>query len=216
MVVSKTAPPKASIPPMAMVIGLVLVLGLGGFFYLDRASKKPPPEPPPLTGEARAYASKLKLTNVEMKAHESYLKQSVVEIVGNIQNVGDRVVKTVEITVRLLRRVRPGGVARASPHRESEDRRGGAGADQAVPPALRQRSGKLESGDAATGDGGDRVSVGTKQAATRRRMSCVACVRRYRSRASSPQANAARSWRSFNGSTRKGGVTRNRKAHGGA
>ena len=82
---------------MAMVIGLVLVMGLGGFFYLDRASKKPPPEPPPLTGEARAYANKLKLTNVEMKTHESYLKQSVVEIVGNIQNVGDRVVKTVEI-----------------------------------------------------------------------------------------------------------------------
>src|ERR1035437_3251196 len=82
---------------MAIVIGLVLVLGLGGFFYLDRASKKPPPEPPPLTGEARAYAGKLKLTNVEMKAHESYLKQSVVEIVGNIQNVGDRIVKTVEI-----------------------------------------------------------------------------------------------------------------------
>ena len=82
---------------MAKVVGLVLVLGLGGFFYLDRASKKPPPEPPPLTGEARAYAGKLKQTNVEMKAHESYLKQSVVEIVGNIQNVGDRVVKTVEI-----------------------------------------------------------------------------------------------------------------------
>ena len=97
MVVSKTALKKASIPPMAIVIGLVLVLGLGGFFYLDRASKKPPPEPPPLTGEARAYAGKLKLTNVEMKAHESYLKQSVVEIVGNIQNVGGRIVKTVEI-----------------------------------------------------------------------------------------------------------------------
>jgi hypothetical protein len=83
---------------MAMVIGLVLVLGLGGFFFLDRAAKKPPPAPPPLTGPARAYAGKLKLTNVEMKAHESYLKQSVVEIVGNIQNVGDRIVKTVEIT----------------------------------------------------------------------------------------------------------------------
>jgi len=83
---------------MAIVIGLVLVLGLGGFYYLDRAAKKPPPAPPPLTGEARAYAGKLKLTNVEMKAHESYLKQSVVEIEGNIQNVGDRIVKTVEIT----------------------------------------------------------------------------------------------------------------------
>jgi hypothetical protein len=83
---------------MAMVIGLVLVLGLAGFFFLDRAAKKPPPAPPPLTGEARAYARNLKLTNVEMKAHESYLKQSVVEIVGNIQNVGDRIVKTVEIS----------------------------------------------------------------------------------------------------------------------
>jgi len=83
---------------MAIVICLVLVLGLGGFLYLDRTSKRPPPAPPPLTGEARAYARNLKLTNVEMKAHESYLKQSVVEIVGNIQNVGDRIVKTVEIT----------------------------------------------------------------------------------------------------------------------
>ena len=82
---------------MAIVIGLVLVLGLGGFLLLDRAAKKPPPVPPPLTGAARAYANKLKLTNVEMKAHESYLKQSVVEIQGNIQNVGDRIVKTVEI-----------------------------------------------------------------------------------------------------------------------
>jgi hypothetical protein len=82
---------------MAIVIGLVLALGIGGFFYLDRAAKKPPPAPPPLTGEARTYARNLKLTDVEMKAHESYLKQSVVEIVGNIQNLGDRVVKTVEI-----------------------------------------------------------------------------------------------------------------------
>jgi hypothetical protein len=82
---------------MAIVIGLVLVLGLGGFFYLDRVARKPPPAPPPLTGAARAYARNLKLTDVEMKAHESYLKQSVVEIVGNIQNTGDRIVKTVEI-----------------------------------------------------------------------------------------------------------------------
>jgi hypothetical protein len=82
---------------MAVVIGLVLVLGLGGFLILERAAKKPPPAPPPLTGAARAYARNLKLTNVEMKAHESYLKQSVVEIQGNIQNVGDRIVKTVEI-----------------------------------------------------------------------------------------------------------------------
>ena len=82
---------------MAIVVALVLLAGLGGFVYLDRESKKPAPEPPPLSGAARAYANNLKLSEVEMKAHESYLKQSVVEITGNIQNVGDRVVKLVEL-----------------------------------------------------------------------------------------------------------------------
>ena len=82
---------------MAIVVALVLLAGLGGFVYLDRQSKKPEPEPPPLSAEARAYAGKLKLSNVEMKAHESYLKQSVVEIVGDIQNTGDRVLKLVEL-----------------------------------------------------------------------------------------------------------------------
>jgi hypothetical protein len=80
LVESKTAPKQASIPPMAVVVGLVLVLGLGGFLFLERAANKEPPAPPPLTGDARAYARNLKLT-----------------IVGNIQNVGDRMVKTVEI-----------------------------------------------------------------------------------------------------------------------
>jgi len=90
---------KAIIPPVAIVIGLVLVLGVAGFFYLDRISKRPPPPPPPLTGEAREYvrARNLKLADVEMKAHESYLKQSVVEITGTIQNVGARQLKSVEI-----------------------------------------------------------------------------------------------------------------------
>jgi hypothetical protein len=97
-VVSKPEPKKASIPPLVVVIGLVLVLGLAGFFYLDRTSKKEPPPPPPLSQEARAYAKNLKLDKVEMKAHESYLKQSVVEIIGDIQNVGDRTVKLIEIT----------------------------------------------------------------------------------------------------------------------
>jgi hypothetical protein len=81
-----------------VVCGVVLVLGLAGFLYLDRAAKKDPPPPPPLTQEARAYAKFLKLGNVTMKAHESYLKQSVVEIVGDIQNTGDRTLKLVEIT----------------------------------------------------------------------------------------------------------------------
>jgi hypothetical protein len=90
-------PKPASIPPVAIIIALVLVLGLAGFLYLDRAAKQPPPAPPPLTGEARAYVRSLKLSEVQMNAHESYLKQSIVEITGKIENAGGRPLKLVEI-----------------------------------------------------------------------------------------------------------------------
>jgi hypothetical protein len=96
---SKTATVKPTIPPMAIVGSLVLGLGLAGFWYLDRSSKQSPPAPPPLTEEARGYVhdQKLKLSEVEMKAQESYLKQSVVEITGKIANAGERTLKTVEL-----------------------------------------------------------------------------------------------------------------------
>jgi len=79
-----------------MVVGLVLVLGAAGFYVLDRQSHETP-RPPVLTGEARAYNRNLPLSEVEIKAHESYLKQSVVEITGKIGNSGNRVLKLVEI-----------------------------------------------------------------------------------------------------------------------
>lgn len=101
MAADKTAVPKehkrVSVPPAAVVVGLLLALGAGIFYYLDRASKRPPQPPPPLTGAARAYTRSLKLSDVQMNAHESYLKQSVVELTGNIGNTGDRVLRTVEI-----------------------------------------------------------------------------------------------------------------------
>jgi uncharacterized protein DUF3426 len=84
-------------PPMALIIGVVLVAGAAGFFYLDRASKQPPAPPPALTGDAKAYVRNLKLSGVEMSAHEDYFKQKVVEITGMIQNSGDRVLEIVEI-----------------------------------------------------------------------------------------------------------------------
>jgi len=98
---NKTATPKkrqVSIPPWAIVIALVLAAGLAGFLYLDRAAKRPPPPPPPLTAEAKLYVRNLRLSDVRMNAHESYLKQSVVEITGNIENAGDRKLNLVEIT----------------------------------------------------------------------------------------------------------------------
>jgi hypothetical protein len=100
LVANNTAIPKKqalSIPPVAIVIGIVLLAGVGGFFYLESAAKRPAPAPPPLTGPAKAYVRNLKLGDVQMNAHESYMKQSVVEITGKIENAGDRVLDVVEI-----------------------------------------------------------------------------------------------------------------------
>ncbi|HEY1239303.1 MAG TPA: DUF3426 domain-containing protein [Bryobacteraceae bacterium] len=86
-----------SIPPVAIVIGVVLLAGAAGFLYLDRASKQPPAPPSPLTSDAKQYVRNLKLSGVDMSAHEDYFKQKIVEITGMIQNAGDRSLQVVEI-----------------------------------------------------------------------------------------------------------------------
>ena len=96
-----TAESQSSIPVLPIVVGLVLVLGGAGFYALDRQSHAPQAAPV-LTGEARAYIRNLPLSEVEIKAHESYLKQSVVEITGKIGNTGNRVLKLVEINCAFM------------------------------------------------------------------------------------------------------------------
>jgi hypothetical protein len=86
---------RASIPPAAIVAGAIAAVGLAGFWYLGRPA--PPKDVAPLTGPAKAYVRSLKLSDVDMQAHESYLKQSIVEITGNLGNTGEHVLKTVEI-----------------------------------------------------------------------------------------------------------------------
>ena len=97
---------KFTIPPMAIVAGIVVLAGLGGFLYLERASKQTPAGPAPPSAEARAYAKNLHfvaddgvmLENPKMESHESYLGQAIVEITGNILNAGDRPIDSVDIT----------------------------------------------------------------------------------------------------------------------
>jgi hypothetical protein len=107
-VANNTATPvkkQASLPPAVIVIGAVMVVGLAGFFYLQSAAKRPAAAPAPLTGPAKDYVKFLKFVSADgktqespqMQAHESYMKLSVVEITGNIQNTGDRVLEAVEI-----------------------------------------------------------------------------------------------------------------------
>jgi hypothetical protein len=96
---------KTAIPPAAIVGAVVVLLGAAGFFYLNHAANRPPEAPPPLTAEAKAYLPNLAFVAADgqtpespkMEAHESYLKQSVVEITGNLRNKGDRTLDLVEI-----------------------------------------------------------------------------------------------------------------------
>jgi hypothetical protein len=99
LVESKTAPAvkeKPALPVLPVAVGAVLLLGSAGFYALQRQAQVPS-RPPVLTGDARAYVRHLKLSEVDMKAHESYLKQAVVEITGKIGNEGNRVLQLVEI-----------------------------------------------------------------------------------------------------------------------
>jgi hypothetical protein len=86
------------ISPVGIVIGLGAVLVAGAFAWLTFAPKPAPPPPPVLTAEARDYLPSLKLSNVHMQAAESYVNQRLVEILGEITNVGNRKVKVVEVT----------------------------------------------------------------------------------------------------------------------
>ena len=88
---------KASVPIPMVVGAIVVALGLGGWAFLDYWARKHPPAPPVLTAEAKQYVRNLRLSDVEMKATESYMKQRVVEITGKIANNGERAVNVVEI-----------------------------------------------------------------------------------------------------------------------
>lgn len=69
---------------------LVLALALAGCTPRE-------PGVTPLTPEAKEYVRRLDLSDVRMKATETYLKQTITEIEGNIQNQGNRALQSVEI-----------------------------------------------------------------------------------------------------------------------
>lgn len=86
--------PQIGVP--VYVAGACAALGMAVFLYTQYVSKQALADTP-LTPEAKAYVSSLKLSDVEIKANKSYLNQMVVEIDGKIGNAGDRPLNTVEI-----------------------------------------------------------------------------------------------------------------------
>ena len=76
---------------------LVLTVALGAVIYFLMFRPGPEPTQITLTPEARGYVRNLKLSDVEMKASESYMKSTIVEITGKITNNGSRSLRLVEI-----------------------------------------------------------------------------------------------------------------------
>jgi hypothetical protein len=93
---TQTKRSRPSVSPVFIVVGLAVVV-LAAAWHLFFRGGPPPPEKPLVTPEAKAYVRHLQLSDVEMRAKESYMKQAVVEITGKITNAGDRPLKIVEI-----------------------------------------------------------------------------------------------------------------------
>ncbi|HKW98941.1 MAG TPA: hypothetical protein VJN43_14475 [Bryobacteraceae bacterium] len=96
---SATKKPEKLAFPVPLVAGaIVVVLGLGAWAVLDYQARRNPQQPPALTAEAKQYVRNLQLSDVQIKATESYMKQQVVEIIGKITNTGPRTAKVVELS----------------------------------------------------------------------------------------------------------------------
>jgi hypothetical protein len=77
---------------------LAVVLFLGGVLTWFVSRQRPAGNSVSvLTPEAKSYVRNLKLTEVSLKATESYVKQMVTEVEGKITNSGDRSVKLADV-----------------------------------------------------------------------------------------------------------------------
>lgn len=91
-------PGTSSLPLYSAIVAVLILAGLGVWWFFLRTPPRPP-EPPPLTEEAREYVRNgyLALSEVEMKAAENYMMTTVVEITGKITNKGPRSIGVVEL-----------------------------------------------------------------------------------------------------------------------
>lgn len=89
----KARGPTLPLPALGVIV-LLTAAAAGGFWWL---STRAPAEEPQLTEEARAYLPHLVLSDVEMKAEEDFLEQTIVAIEGKITNTGERRVSLVQV-----------------------------------------------------------------------------------------------------------------------
>lgn len=91
------APPSSTRVSRGLLVGATATIALlaGLLVYLSRPAQTQ--SAAPVSGEARAYVSKLRLDDVSMQATENFMKQQVVEIEGKITNDGNRELRTIDV-----------------------------------------------------------------------------------------------------------------------
>jgi hypothetical protein len=73
------------------------VVGGGTAYYYVSDSGVPAVQNQPITPEAKSYVQHLHLSSVELKATDSLMGGTIVEIVGKIKNAGDRPLNQVDV-----------------------------------------------------------------------------------------------------------------------
>ena len=85
-------------PPVGVIVaGLAVIAGLAAAYSLYQEWLNEAPLLPILTEEARQYLPSLDLSNVEMSAEDDFLEQTIVTIVGEISNDGDRTLRAIDV-----------------------------------------------------------------------------------------------------------------------
>jgi hypothetical protein len=77
------------------VLAIALAFAGGVLWLINRP--RAATETIPLSADAKAYVRNLQLTDVTMKATESYVGQTVTEIEGKITNAGSRIVEHTDV-----------------------------------------------------------------------------------------------------------------------
>jgi hypothetical protein len=78
------------------IVAALCLSGAALFLYLQHTPRLAT-KALPLSPEAKAYVSSLRLSDVSMKATQNYALQTLVEIEGKIGNAGERPLEAVEI-----------------------------------------------------------------------------------------------------------------------
>jgi hypothetical protein len=82
---------------ITLVIVTAVALAIAGGWAFMASRPREAPAPPKITEEAKAYVKNLRLSGVDMKATANYAGATVVEIIGNITNTGERQLSRVEL-----------------------------------------------------------------------------------------------------------------------